>query len=150
MQATGEPLGKVGFETLTTKSIRARRTPLLLYRYFRDKCEVLKGLARRLAQEAQCCPRCLIREGGAAPRQIGPTVLQLWKIGSAHARDSLPANREPSGRCEHRHTLPILGSSSSVNRPTCYQDLPPHAPCHTPTSSQVQRARHRLIWIHHR
>jgi AcrR family transcriptional regulator len=50
MKAAGELLGEVGFEKLTTNTICARAglTPPALYRYFRDKYDVLEALARRL------------------------------------------------------------------------------------------------------
>src|ERR1700761_3371346 len=52
IRAAGELLGEVGFEKLTTNAICAKAglTPPALYRYFKDKYEVLEALARKLLQ----------------------------------------------------------------------------------------------------
>lgn len=48
--ATGELLGEVGFERLTTNAICARAdlSPPAFYHYFRDKYDILEVMARRL------------------------------------------------------------------------------------------------------
>lgn len=48
----GELLGEIGFEKLTTNAIckKAGVTPPALYRYFKDKYEIVEILARRLLQ----------------------------------------------------------------------------------------------------
>ncbi|MCP3734013.1 TetR/AcrR family transcriptional regulator [Sphingomonas sp. RP10(2022)] len=50
--SAGELLGEIGFEKLTTNAIckRAKLTPPALYRYFKDKHEIVEVLALRLLQ----------------------------------------------------------------------------------------------------
>lgn len=66
MRAAGELLGEVGFERLTTNAICARAglTPPALYRYFRDKYDVLEALARRLLQRQNDAFAAWFLQGG--------------------------------------------------------------------------------------
>jgi AcrR family transcriptional regulator len=66
MKAAGELLGEEGFERLSTNAICARAglTPPALYRYFRDKYEVLEALARRLLKRQNDAFAAWFLQGG--------------------------------------------------------------------------------------
>ena len=53
LRAAADLLGEIGFERLTTNAIAARAglTPPALYRYFRNKYEMIELLGRRLLQQ---------------------------------------------------------------------------------------------------
>jgi AcrR family transcriptional regulator len=65
--AAGELLGEVGFEKLTTNAIcaRANLTPPALYRYFKDKYEILEVLARRLLKRQNDAYAVWLFQGGS-------------------------------------------------------------------------------------
>jgi len=67
VSATGELLGEVGFEKLTTNAIcaRAKMTPPAFYRYFKDKYEILEVLARRLLERQNEAYAVWLFQGGS-------------------------------------------------------------------------------------
>ena len=67
ISATGELLGEVGFERLTTNAIcaRANLSPPAFYHYFNDKYEILEVMARRLLQRQNDAYAAWLFKGGA-------------------------------------------------------------------------------------
>ncbi|ADG11468.1 TetR/AcrR family transcriptional regulator [Caulobacter segnis] len=65
--ATGELLGEIGFERLTTNAIcaRANLSPPAFYHYFDDKYDILEVLARRLLKRQNDAYAAWLFKGGA-------------------------------------------------------------------------------------
>lgn len=80
IKAAGELLAEVGFEKLTTNAICARAglTPPALYRYFRDKYEVLEALARRLLKRHTDAFAAWTFQGGAWEVPGNRAALEKW------------------------------------------------------------------------
>jgi AcrR family transcriptional regulator len=93
MKAAGELVGEVGFEKLTTNAIcaRAELTPPALYRYFRNKYEVLEALARRLLKKQNDAFAAWMFQGGTwADPSKRAAALQDWFRISAEVTASEP------------------------------------------------------------
>jgi len=93
MQAAGELLGEVGFERLSTNAICARAglTPPALYRYFRDKYDVLEALARRLLKRQNDAFAAWFLKGGTwADPSHRAASLEDWFRKSAEVTSSEP------------------------------------------------------------
>jgi AcrR family transcriptional regulator len=84
MRAAGELVGEVGFEKLTTNAICAKAglTPPALYRYFRNKYEVLEALARRLLKKQNDAFAAWMFQGGtwADPGKRAAALQDLFRI----------------------------------------------------------------------
>jgi AcrR family transcriptional regulator len=93
MKAAGELLGEVGFEKLTTNTIctRAGLTPPALYRYFRDKYDVLEALARRLLKKHMAAYAAWFAQGGTwADPANRAAALEDWFRTSSEVTASEP------------------------------------------------------------
>jgi AcrR family transcriptional regulator len=80
IRAAGELLGEVGFEKLTTNAICAKAglTPPALYRYFKDKYEVLEALARKLLQNQAEAFAAWMSAGERSKDPGGRASLEDW------------------------------------------------------------------------
>jgi AcrR family transcriptional regulator len=93
MKAAGELLGEVGFEKLTTNTICARAglTPPALYRYFRDKYDVLEALARRLLRKQNDAFAAWFLQGGTWANPANrAAALEDWFRRSTEVTSSEP------------------------------------------------------------
>jgi AcrR family transcriptional regulator len=93
MSAAGEIVAEVGFEKLTTNAICARAglTPPALYRYFKDKYEVLEALARRLLKKQMDAFSAWMFQGGTwANPGNRAQALEAWFRTSAQVTASEP------------------------------------------------------------
>jgi AcrR family transcriptional regulator len=79
--ATGELLGEVGFERLTTNAICARAglSPPALYHYFNDKYDILEVMARRLLKRQNDAYAAWLFKGGAwSTPENATAALEEW------------------------------------------------------------------------
>lgn len=78
---TGELLGEIGFERLTTNAIcaRANLSPPAFYHYFDDKYDILEVLARRLLKRQNDAYAAWLFKGGAwANPEQAVDALEEW------------------------------------------------------------------------